>query len=63
MLFVTVVFLPMSFGQHFALSSPIQKASVYFLIYSSLLYKVERENSSPVDFGGLSTSLLWNTEP
>lgn len=41
MLFVTVFFLPMSFGLHFTLNSPIQKVSAYFLIYFSLLHKVE----------------------
>ena len=54
-----VFFLPVSFGLHFALRSPIQKASVHFLVgIFPLLHKLERKNSSPVDFAGLSMSLL-----
>lgn len=54
-----VFFLPMSFGLHFALRSLIQKASVHFLIdIFPLLHKVERKNSPPVDFGGLSDSAV-----
>lgn len=54
-----VFFLPMSFGLHFALRSPIQKASIHFLIIVFLLlHKVERKNSPPVDFAGLDMGLL-----